>query len=184
MSNCLTVNYTLFFPALKCYYYKSERDFPDRKVSLFMGDLPLVELFTDGACSGNPGPGGYGAILRYGSIEKELSGGEPETTNNRMELTAVLVGLKALKKPCRLTIYSDSQYFCNGITKGWAESWRQNGWRKKDKKPALNPDLWEELLEELAKHEVTIEWVKGHAGHPENERCDRLAVEAYQQYLK
>ena len=184
MSNFLTINYTLFFPALKCYYYKSERDFPDRKVSLFMGDLPLVELFTDGACSGNPGPGGYGAILRYGSIEKELSGGEPETTNNRMELTAVLVGLKALKKPCRLTIYSDSQYFCNGITKGWAESWRQNGWRKTDKKPALNPDLWEEILEELAKHEVTIEWVKGHAGHPENERCDRLAVDACQQYLK
>ena len=96
-----------------------------------MGDLPVVELFTDGACSGNPGPGGYGAILRYGAVEKELSGGEPETTNNRMELTAVLVGLKALKKPCKLTIYSDSQYFCNGITKGWAESWKQNGWRKK-----------------------------------------------------
>ena len=149
-----------------------------------MGDLPVVELFTDGACSGNPGPGGYGAILRYGAVEKELSGGEPETTNNRMELTAVLVGLKALKKPCKLTIYSDSQYFCNGITKGWAESWKQNGWRKKDKKPAQNPDLWDELLTELAKHDVTIVWVKGHAGHPENERCDRLAVGAYQQYLK
>ena len=148
-----------------------------------------VKIFSDGAARGNPdGPGGYGAILQYTDAngvlhEKELSEGFEKTTNNRMELTAVLVGLKALKKPCKLTIYSDSQYFCNGITKGWAESWKQNGWRKKDKKPALNPDLWDELLTELAKHEVTIEWVKGHAGHPENERCDKLAVGAYQKYL-
>lgn len=148
-----------------------------------MSDLPRVEMYTDGACSGNPGPGGYGTILRYGDVEKELSGGEAETTNNRMELTAVLEGLKALKKPCSLVIYSDSQYFVNGINKGWAEAWKANGWRKKDKKPALNPDLWDELLTELEKHEVEIHWVKGHAGHPENERCDSLAVAAYQKYL-
>ena len=148
-----------------------------------MGDLPRVELFTDGACSGNPGPGGYGTILRYGTVEKELSGGEPETTNNRMELTAVIVGLQALKKPCHVVIWSDSQYFVNGITKGWAESWKANGWRKKDKKPALNADLWDTLLLELERHEYEIHWVKGHAGHPENERCDKLAVEAYQKYL-
>lgn len=148
-----------------------------------MSSLPHVELFTDGACSGNPGPGGWGALLRYGTMEKELSGGEPETTNNRMELTAVLEGLKALKKPCNVIIYSDSQYFVNGITKGWAESWKKNGWKKKDKKPALNPDLWDALLTELAKHEVNIQWVKGHAGHPENERVDKLAVAAYQKYL-
>ena len=178
MSNCLTVNYTLFFPALKCYYYKSERDFPVRKGPVLWAIYPSWNSIPTEHAPGTPVPGATAPI------EKELSGGEPETTNNRMELTAVLVGLKALKKPCKLTIYSDSQYFCNGITKGWAESWRQNGWRKKDKKPALNPDLWEELLGELGKHEVTIEWVKGHAGHPENERCDRLAVEAYQQYLK
>ncbi|MCQ2487160.1 MAG: ribonuclease HI [Clostridia bacterium] len=141
-----------------------------------MAELTKVEMFTDGACSGNPGPGGYGCILRCNGVEKELSGGEAETTNNRMELMAVIAGLQALKRPCNITIYSDSQYFCNGITKGWAESWRQNGWRKKDKKPALNPDLWGTLLDELAKHEVEIVWVKGHAGHPENERCDALAV--------
>ncbi len=145
-------------------------------------ELTKVELFTDGACSGNPGPGGYGAILRSGSAEKELSGGEPETTNNRMELMAVIVGLQALNRPCHVDIYSDSQYFCNGITKGWAEGWKKRGWKKADGKPALNPDLWATLLEELAKHEYEIHWVKGHAGHPENERCDALAVAAYQKY--
>lgn len=145
-------------------------------------ELTKVELFTDGACSGNPGPGGYGVILRSEGHEKELSGGEPETTNNRMELTAVIVGLQALKRPCSVDIYSDSQYFVNGITKGWAESWKRRGWKKSDGKPALNPDLWETVLQELSRHEYTIHWVKGHAGHPENERCDALAVAAYQKY--
>ncbi len=141
--------------------------------------MKKVQLFTDGACSGNPGAGGWGAILRFGSAEKELSGGEKETTNNRMELTAVIMGLSALKEPCEVTLVTDSKYVADGITKGWAESWQKNGWRKADKKPALNPDLWEKLLELIKIHKVEINWVKGHAGHPENERCDRLAVQFY-----
>ena len=141
--------------------------------------MKSVEIFTDGACSGNPGPGGWGAILRFGSAEKELSGGETETTNNRMELTAVIEGLSALKEPCIVKLTTDSKYVADGVTKGWAESWRKNGWRKADKKPALNPDLWEKLLDLLKIHQVEICWVKGHAGHIENERCDRLAVEFY-----
>ena len=144
--------------------------------------LTKVEIFTDGACSGNPGPGGYGVILRCNGVEKELSGGEANTTNNRMELLAVITALKALKRSCELTIYTDSQYVANGITKGWAEGWRKNGWKKSNKKPALNPDLWGELLDQLAKHKYEIVWVKGHAGHPENERCDSLAVAASQKY--
>ncbi|MBQ1988710.1 MAG: ribonuclease HI [Clostridia bacterium] len=139
----------------------------------------FVEIFTDGACSGNPGPGGWGVVLRFGSHEKELSGGERETTNNRMELTAAIEGLSALKESCDVRLVTDSKYVADGITKGWAESWQKNGWRKADKKPALNPDLWEKLLMLIKKHNVTIEWVKGHAGHPENERCDKLAVEYY-----
>ena len=138
-----------------------------------------IEIFTDGACSGNPGPGGWGVVLRFGNIEKELSGGEKETPNNRMELTAAIMGLSALKEPCKVRLVTDSKYVADGITKGWAESWRKNGWRKADKKPALNVDLWEKLLDLIETHEVTIDWVKGHAGHPENERCDKLAVEFY-----
>ncbi len=138
-----------------------------------------VELYTDGACSGNPGVGGWGAILRFGSAEKELSGGEMQTTNNRMELTAVIEGLSALKEPCRVILTTDSKYVADGVSKGWAEAWRKNGWKKADKKPALNPDLWEKLLDLLNVHNVEIKWVKGHAGHPENERCDRLAVDFY-----
>ena len=141
--------------------------------------MKSVELFTDGACSGNPGPGGWGAILRFGTAKKELSGGEINTTNNRMELTAVIEGLSALKEPCAVKLTTDSKYVADGVTKGWAESWRKNGWRKADKKPALNPDLWEKLLDLLKIHKVEICWVKGHAGHIENERCDRLAVEFY-----
>lgn len=137
-----------------------------------------VEIFTDGACSGNPGPGGWGAVLRYGGREKELSGGEAETTNNRMELTACIAALSALKEPCKVSLTTDSQYVFNGITKGWAVSWKKNGWRKADKKPALNSDLWDELLRLSSIHDVTFHWIKGHAGHPENERCDRLAVAA------
>ena len=138
-----------------------------------------IELFTDGACSGNPGPGGWGVVLRYGQHEKELSGGEKETTNNRMELTAAIKGLEALKEPCVVKLVTDSKYVADGIIMGLAESWQKNNWIKSDKKPALNSDLWERLLELLEKHEVKIEWVKGHAGHAENERCDRLAVEYY-----
>lgn len=135
-----------------------------------------VEIFTDGACSGNPGPGGWGAILRYNKIEKEISGGEAQTTNNRMEITAVMEALATLKEPCNVTLYSDSQYVCNALTKGWAKKWRANNWMRNNREPALNPDLWEKLLDLYEKHNVTIVWVKGHAGHPENERCDRLAV--------
>lgn len=141
--------------------------------------MKTVEIFTDGACSGNPGPGGYGAILRYEGHEKELSGGEAQTTNNRMELTAVIVALEALKFPCKVILTTDSKYVVDGIEKGWAKSWRANGWKKKDKKPALNPDLWGRLLDLLEIHSVEFNWVKGHAGHPENERCDALAVEFY-----
>ncbi|MBQ8495646.1 MAG: ribonuclease HI [Clostridia bacterium] len=138
--------------------------------------MKKVFMFTDGACSGNPGPGGWGTILRYGDAEKELSGGEAQTTNNRMELLAVINGLAALKEPCEVTIQSDSRYVVDGIEKGWARSWKRNGWRKADKKPALNADLWEKLLTLLDIHAVNFIWIKGHAGHPENERCDQLAV--------
>lgn len=141
--------------------------------------LRYIEIFTDGACSGNPGPGGWGAVLRYGTHEKELCGGELNTTNNRMELTAVIMALSALKEQCRVKLVTDSKYVSEAIEKGWARSWQKNGWRKADKKPALNADLWEKLLKLLDKHYVEIEWVKGHAGHPENERCDRLAVAFY-----
>ena len=141
-----------------------------------------VEIFTDGACSGNPGSGGYGVILRYKGVSKELSGGEERTTNNRMELTAVITGLSALKEPCAVTLYSDSKYIIDAIQKGWAKKWRANGWMRNSKDPALNPDLWEKLLDLLEKHEVTFVWVKGHAGHPENERCDQLAVQESQKF--
>jgi ribonuclease HI len=138
-----------------------------------------VEIYTDGACSGNPGPGGWGAILRYCGHEKELSGGDDETTNNRMELTACIESLKALKESCDVILTTDSQYVVNGITKGWAKDWKAHGWVKKDRKPALNSDLWEMLLNEIERHNVTFNWIKGHAGHPENERCDALAVSYY-----
>ncbi|MBR3979175.1 MAG: ribonuclease HI [Oscillospiraceae bacterium] len=138
--------------------------------------MKTVTLYTDGACSGNPGPGGWGAILEYNGVEKELSGGEASTTNNRMELTAVISGLQALKEPCIVELYSDSKYVIDGLSKGWAESWRKNGWKKADKKPALNPDLWEILLDLTAQHQLRYHWVKGHAENPKNNRCDALAV--------
>lgn len=138
-----------------------------------------IDIFTDGACSGNPGPGGWGAILRFGEHEKELSGGDNNTTNNRMELTAVISALSALKEPCEVTLTTDSKYVADAIEKGWAISWQKNNWRKADKKRALNSDLWEELLKLLTVHDVKINWVKGHAGHPENERCDQLATDYY-----
>lgn len=138
--------------------------------------MKQVELFTDGACSGNPGPGGWGAILRYNGHEKELSGGEAMTTNNRMELMGVIEGLKALKEPCEVTLTSDSKYVCDALKLGWAKKWQKNGWIKSDKTKAKNPELWEELLLLAEKHTLRIHWVRGHNGHPENERCDSLAV--------
>ncbi len=136
-----------------------------------------IDVYTDGACRGNPGRGGWGAILVYRGIEKELSGGEVETTNNRMELTAAIEALSALREPCEVTLTSDSKYLVDGITKGWAESWRARGWKKADRSPALNPELWSRLLDLLAIHRVNFVWVKGHDGHPYNERCDKLATD-------
>ncbi len=138
--------------------------------------LKTVTLYTDGACSGNPGPGGWACILLYGGHRKELSGGERNTTNNRMELTAVIQGLKALNRPCQVELYSDSKYVIDALEKGWAVGWRKRGWVKSDKKPALNPDLWEELLNLCQIHRMSYHWVKGHASDPYNDRCDQLAV--------
>ena len=135
-----------------------------------------VEIYTDGACSGNPGPGGWGAILRYNGAEKELSGGEAQTTNNRMELTGVIMALLALKESCIVELYSDSKYVIDALEKGWAWGWRKKGWVKSDKKPALNPDLWETLLNLTMQHEMRYHWVKGHAQNEYNNRCDALAV--------
>jgi ribonuclease HI len=135
---------------------------------------PGVEIFTDGACSGNPGPGGWGAVLRHGEVEKELSGGEAPTTNNRMELMAAIGGLEALKRPCRVRLYTDSQYLRDGITR-WLPAWKARGWRTADKKPVKNIDLWQRLEAAAAPHEVEWHWVRGHSGHPENERADALA---------
>lgn len=144
--------------------------------------MKQVEIFTDGACSGNPGPGGWGAVLRFGVHEKELSGGEASTTNNRMELSAVIAALSALKEPCQVRLTTDSKYVCDSVTKRWVYGWKARGWKKSDGKLALNVDLWEQLLPLLERHQVTFVWVKGHAGHPENERCDSLAVAESKKY--
>ena len=146
--------------------------------------MKTVTLYTDGACSGNPGPGGWGAILEYGGAEKELSGGEDSTTNNRMELTAVIKALELLKEPCEVSLYSDSQYVCNALKLGWAKKWQSNNWMRNKKEPALNPELWEKLLKLCEIHCVKVNWVKGHAGHPENERCDRLAVAQAEKFMQ
>ena len=138
--------------------------------------MKQVEVYTDGACSGNPGPGGWGAILRYGGVEKELAGYNRETTNNRMELTAAIKGLEALKEPCRVKLYTDSQYLAKAINQGWLKSWKKNGWKKSDKEPVLNVELWKQLDSQLTRHTVTIHWVKGHAQNKYNNRCDALAT--------
>lgn len=137
--------------------------------------MTKVKLYTDGACSGNPGRGGWCAILQVGNHEKVLSGGEEETTNNRMELSAVIAGLEALTRPCEVTVVSDSKYVCDAFNKGWLDSWQKNNWRKSNKKPVLNVELWKRLLEQTSVHDVKFEWVEGHAGHPQNERCDQVA---------
>ena len=138
--------------------------------------MKSVTVYTDGACSGNPGPGGWAAVLIYGEHQRELSGGEPSTTNNRMELTAIISALSALKEPCIVELHSDSRYVLDAIEKGWAVRWRRNGWMRNKKEPALNPDLWETLLNLLEVHDVRCHWVKGHADNPYNNRCDALAV--------
>lgn len=142
--------------------------------------MKTVTLYTDGACSGNPGPGGWGAILMFGQYKKELSGGEKNTTNNRMELTGVIRGLQALKEPCIVELYSDSKYVIDALEKGWAVGWRKRGWVKADKKPALNADLWAVLLGLCEVHQLRLHWVKGHASNPMNNRCDELAVAEWQ----
>lgn len=157
--------------SLSCFTGK--RDYLQRGVT----KIKKVDIFTDGACSGNPGPGGWGAILRYGENEKEISGGEKDTTNNRMEMTAVIEALKLLKFPCEVTLYTDSQYVCNGINKRWIDNWQRNGWKNSQRQPVANKELWEEIIALMKIHNVKFVWVKGHDGHPENERCDRLAVE-------
>ena len=141
--------------------------------------MKTITLYTDGACSGNPGPGGWGAVLEWEGHEKELSGGEDSTTNNRMELTAVIRGLEALKEPCIVELYSDSKYVIDALEKGWARGWKKRGWVKSDKKPALNPDLWQRLLELTQVHTMHYHWVKGHADNPKNNRCDELAVQQW-----
>jgi len=141
-------------------------------------DKKAVTLYTDGACTGNPGPGGYGVILQFGKHRRELSGGYAHTTNNRMEMMAVIAGLQALKEPCRVRVVTDSEYVVNAMEKGWARSWKARGWRRRTGEPALNADLWERILDLCQEHQVSFQWVRGHAGHAENERCDRLAVEA------
>lgn len=146
--------------------------------------MKQVNIYTDGACKGNPGPGGYGAILVYGNVEKEFSGGEAQTTNNRMELLGAITALSALKEPCEVVLTSDSKYLVDAVNKNWAVGWRAKGWKKADGKPALNIDLWERLLDLLDTHKVKFVWVKGHAGHPYNERCDRLAVAEAEKYTK
>lgn len=146
--------------------------------------MKTVEIYTDGACSGNPGPGGWGAILVYNGKEKELSGGEKSTTNNRMELTAAISALEALKEPCRVELYSDSKYLVDAVQKGWLDNWVKKNWRKADKSPVLNPDLWQRLIAASERHDIVYHWVKGHAGHKYNERCDALAVAQTEAHAK
>jgi ribonuclease HI len=146
-----------------------------------MTRLKHVDLYTDGACIGNPGPGGYGVVLLYKNVRKELSGGYRETTNNRMELMAAIVGLRALKQKCKVTLYSDSEYLINALSEGWAEKWRENGWKRNKRRRAFNPDLWRELLRLCDYHEIEFKWVRGHEGNAENERCDKLAMGAARQ---
>ena len=144
--------------------------------------MKKITIYTDGACSGNPGPGGWGAILEYKGVRKEISGGEAETTNNRMELMGIIRALEQLKEPCDITFCSDSKYVMDGLSKGWAKGWRARGWVKSDKKPALNVDLWEQLLQLIAQHELHYHWVKGHAENEYNNRCDEMSVNEWHKF--
>jgi ribonuclease HI len=146
-----------------------------------MEEVNRVTIYTDGACLGNPGPGGYGIVLLYQDHKKELSGGYRKTTNNRMEIMAAIVGLEALKKKCEVKLYSDSEYLVKAMSKGWAKRWQASGWKRNKREKAVNPDLWQKLLQLCEYHEVQFSWVKGHAGTPENIRCDKLAIQAAQQ---
>ena len=150
---------------------------PDALTAELPPELPKIELFTDGACRGNPGPGGWGTLIRMGAHEKELSGGESPSTNNRMELMAAIRGLEALTRPCRVTLFTDSTYVRDGITK-WVHNWQRNGWRTADRKPVKNAELWQALVTATASHRIEWKWVKGHSGHPENDRVDALACAA------
>ena len=145
--------------------------------------MKQLEIFTDGACTGNPGPGGWGAVIRYGKHEKEISGGDPDTTNNRMELSATIQALKILIEPCEVKLHTDSRYVIDGITK-WIHGWQRNGWKNASKQPVSNIDLWHDLIEATARHQVEWIWVKGHNGHPENERANRLASDAAEAIAK
>ncbi len=145
--------------------------------------MKLVKIFTDGACKGNPGPGGWGAILKFNGHEKVISGGEQSTTNNRMEILGVINALRLLKEQCKVELVSDSKYVCDAIEKGWARRWKKNNWMRNKHEPALNVDLWEELINLLDIHDVSVHWIKGHAGHEENERCDKLAVNEAKKYM-
>ncbi|MDD3148902.1 MAG: ribonuclease HI [Candidatus Riflebacteria bacterium] len=147
-------------------------------------ELKEISVFSDGACSGNPGPGGWGAILRYKESEKELSGGERETTNNRMELMGVISALESLKEPCQVRVFTDSKYIANAFTEKWLENWQKNGWKTAGKKPVKNKELWERLLKQASIHKLEWQWIKGHSGHPENERCDQLAVAARDRFAQ
>ncbi|MEG1568606.1 MAG: ribonuclease HI [Oscillospiraceae bacterium] len=144
--------------------------------------MKQITIYTDGACSGNPGPGGWGAVLDYKGTRREISGGDADTTNNRMEMMAFISALQLLKEPCEITLCSDSKYVIDGLSKGWAKGWRARGWVKSDRKPALNSDLWAMLLDLTESHKITYNWIKGHAGHKENERCDALAVAQSQKF--
>ena len=147
-------------------------------------NMKTVVIYTDGACKGNPGVGGWAAVLNYNGLKKEIFGAEKETTNNRMELTAVIKALELLTEPCKVILYSDSKYFCDSIEKGWAKSWQMNNWRKKDGKRALNCDLWKKLLDLISKHKIEVMWVKGHAGNENNERCDFLATKSAEEIIE
>lgn len=155
-----------------------------QKILKRRNNMKTVNIYTDGACRGNPGAGGWGAILEYNGRRREMSGGEPETTNNRMELSAVIEAFSALKEPCEINLYSDSKYVIDGLSKGWAKSWKEKGWKKADKSPALNPELWDKLLSLCEIHKINYHWIKGHDGHPENERCDTLATTEADKFTK
>lgn len=173
--NCLKILFPVFM-SVKHFSVDAEVNMWYNTEKMRGKTLKTVYLYTDGACSGNPGPGGWCALLRYGNVEKTVSGGNAHTTNNRMELTAVIEGLRALKESCKVICITDSKYVCDAVNKNWISSWQKKGWKKSDGKPVLNPELWLEFVKLVTLHDVTFEWIKGHNGYPENEYCDKVAV--------